>query len=147
MEICYLSKSFYEKYGSLKEILNKENRPYAVCIIECFENKFAIPFRSHINKNNKDCFITDTKTNAGLDFQKSVVIKNENYIDKTKRPEIRNVDYQAIHFKDFEIQKKFQEYLLFYKKEILRHRKNPKIILSARIKFSSLQYFHSELKI
>ncbi|MBQ0051800.1 MAG: hypothetical protein KBT11_07040 [Treponema sp.] len=147
MEICYLSKEFYEKYKNCKEILNKEDRPYSVLIVESCGKKFAIPFRSHVNQNNKDCYITDEKIRAGLDFQKSVILNEELFVDKTKRPEIRNIDYQAIHFKDEEILKAFEKYLSYYRKEILRNQRNPNIRLNARVQFSSLQYFHKELNL
>jgi len=145
MKICLLSQDFYNSYKNASEILKKQNRPYAVFLIELYGLKFAIPFRGNINKNNKDCFITDNNLNAGLDFQKSVVITKEIFIDKNVQPQIRNVDYMAILFRDNEIKQKFLKYLNFYKKEILRQKNNPNIKINARIHFSSLQYFHKEL--
>lgn len=145
MEFCFLSLLFYEKYGDYKEILIKQNRPYTVLIIESSGHKFAIPFRSHINTNNRDCFITDKTTNAGLDFQKSVVITNESYIDTTKRPEIRNIDYKAIQFKDYKIKRKFESFLKFFMDEYKRYKEHPELKQNARIQFCSLQYFTKEL--
>ena len=45
------------------------------------------------------------KNNAGLDFQKAVIIIDESYINTSARPEVRNIDYMAIHFKDYEIKR------------------------------------------
>ncbi|WP_335996910.1 hypothetical protein [Fusobacterium polymorphum] len=43
MEFYLLTKKFYEKYSNCKEILEKENRPYTICIIEINKLTFAIP--------------------------------------------------------------------------------------------------------
>ncbi|MBR4321211.1 hypothetical protein [Treponema sp.] len=145
MEFCFLSKEFYEKYKKCKEILVKQDRPYTVLIIETVNKKFAIPFRSHINPNNRDCFITDKANNAGLDFQKSVVIVKDSYVSTTDRPEVRNIDYIAIHFKDYEIKRKFESFLKFFMSEFKRHKEKPELKTNARIQFCSLQYFTKEL--
>lgn len=145
MEFCFLSSAFYEKYKDCKEILVKQDRPYTVLIVETIGKKFAIPFRSHINENNKDCFITDKSNNAGLDFQKSVVIKDDSFININERPEVRNIDYMAIHFKDYEIKRKFETFLNYYITEYKRHKNNPRLKTNARIQFCSLQYFIKEL--
>lgn len=145
MEFCFLANEFYEKYKGCKEILVKQDRPYTVLIIETVNKKFAIPFRSHINPNNRDCFITDKANNAGLDFQKSVVIENDSYISTTDRPEVRNVDYMAIHFKDYEIKRKFESFLKFFMSEFKRHKEKSELKTNARIQFCSLQYFTKEL--
>ena len=145
MEFCFLTASFYEKYKDCKEILVKQERPYTVLLVETVGKKFAVPFRSHINPNNHDCFITDKSSNAGLDFQKAVVITNDAFIDKTARPEVRNIDYMAIHFKDYEIKRKFESFLKFFIDEYKRHKANPKLKTNARIQFCSLQYFTKEL--
>lgn len=145
MEFCFLSAAFYEKYRNCKEILIKQDRPYTVLIIETIGKRFAIPFRSHINPNNRDCFITDKENNAGLDFQKAVVIINDTYINTNARPEVRNIDYMAIHFKDYEIKRKFEIFLNFYINEYKRHKENPQLKTNARIQFCALQYFTKEL--
>ena len=145
MEFCFLTSEFYEKYKNCKEILVKQDRPYTVLIIETIGKKFAIPFRSHINPNNHDCYITDKSINAGLDFQKSVIITNDAYINTLERPEVRNIDYMAIHFKDFEIKRKFESFLKYYMNEYKRHKDNPDLKRNARIEFCSLQYFLNDL--
>ena len=145
MEFCFLSAAFYERYGNCKEILVKQDRPYTVLIVEAVGKKFAIPFRSHINPKNRDCFITDIESNAGLDFQKTVVIADERYIDTARRPEIRNIDYRAIHFKDHEIKRRFESFLRFYIREYRRHKVQPGLKPNARIQFCALQYFAKEL--
>ena len=145
MEFCFLSKEFYEKYKNCKEILVKQDRPYTVLIVETVNKKFAIPFRSHINPNNRDCFITDKANNAGLDFQKSVVLVKDSYVSTTDRPEVRNIDYMAIHFKDYEIKRKFESFLKFFMDEYKRHKEKPELKPNARIQFCSLQYFTKEL--
>lgn len=54
-------------------------------IIETVNKKFAIPFRSHINPNNRDCYITEKSNNAALDFQKTVVVMKDSYVNAVAR--------------------------------------------------------------
>lgn len=45
---------------------------------------FAIPLRSNIR--HKNAFWTDTSNGCGLDFSKTVILTDDNYIDKHRKP-------------------------------------------------------------
>lgn len=145
MDLWYLSTAFYNKYKDCPEILTKgETRPYIILLVEVENNKFAIPIRTHL-PNIKDRYITNPITNSGLDYTKAVVISSEEYIDTSKYPEIEHKEYNYIKFKEREIKKAFSKFIAEYKKDYLRHKKNPSIPESSRFKYTALQYFKKEL--
>jgi len=82
MEFHRLSAAFYTQFGQYEEILNKEERPYYVLLLELDGLTYAIPLRSHIR--HPYCFIADNSSgqNSGLDYSKAVVIIDSiQYID------------------------------------------------------------------
>lgn len=147
MELRYLSQLFYNKYKNCTEILNKgETRPYIILVIEVENKKFAIPIRTNLHKT-KDCYESNPQTNSGLDYTKAVVILKDEYIDTTKYPEIDHKEFNYIKFKEREIKLSFEKFLVDYKKDFIRHKKNPKIPVNPRFQFCTLQYFIKELGI
>ena len=116
MELRYLSSIFYQKYKNCPEIMSKgETRPYIILLVETDGFKFAIPIRTHLHKT-KDCYESNPKTNSGLDYTKSKEIKLA-----------------------------FAKFVADYKKDVIRHEKNPSIPANPRFQFCSLQYFKKEL--
>lgn len=144
MEIKYLSSEFYKKYSNCTEILRKESRPYVIIVLQIGKDKFAIPIRSHLHKT-QDCFESNPQTNSGLDFTKALFIEKDSYIEATKFPEITHKEFNYIKFKEREIKLSFEKFLMAYKKDVLRHKKNPKIPQNPRFRFCTFQYFHKEL--
>lgn len=147
MELRYLSPAFYSKYNNYPEIMSKgETRPYIILIIEIENNKFAIPIRTNLHKT-KDCYESNPDTNSGLDYTKAVVITREDYIDTTRYPEIEHKEFNYIKFKEREIKIAFTKFVQDYKKDVIRHAKNPSIPENPRFKYCTLQYFKKELGI
>ncbi len=145
MELRYLSSIFYQKYKNCPEIMSKgETRPYIILLVETDGFKFAIPIRTHLHKT-KDCYESNPKTNSGLDYTKSVVITRDDYIDSKRFPEIDHKEYNYIKFKEKEIKLAFAKFVADYKKDVIRHEKNPSIPANPRFQFCSLQYFKKEL--
>ncbi|MBO4858320.1 MAG: hypothetical protein J5527_07385 [Treponema sp.] len=145
MELRYLSQLFYNKYKDCTEILNKgETRPYIILIIEVENKKFAIPIRTNLHKSI-DCYESNPQTNSGLDYTKSVVISKEEYIDTTRYPEIEHKEFNYIKFKEKEIKLAFEKFVNDYKKDVIRHNKNPNIPANPRFQYCTLQYFKKEL--
>ena len=145
MELRYLSSLFYQKYKDCKEIMNKgETRPYIILIIEVENNKFAIPIRTNLHKS-KDCYETNPESNSGLDYTKAVVITRDDYIDSSRYPEIEHKEYNYIKFKEREIKFAFTKFVSEYKKDYIRHQKNPNIPENPRFRYCTLQYFKTEL--
>lgn len=147
MELRYLSAVFYQKYKGCTEILSKgEIGPYIIILIEVEKYKFAIPIRTNLHKT-KDCYESNPQTNSGLDYTKAVVISHDDYIDSTKYPEIEHKEYNYIKFKEKEIKIAFTKFVEDYKKDVIRHKKNPNIPANPRFQYSTLQYFKKELGI
>ena len=131
MELRYLSSVFYQKYKDCTEIMSKgETRPYIILLIEVENNKFAIPIRTNLHKT-KDCDESNPQANSGL--------------DSTKYPEIEHKEYNYIKFKEREIKIAFAKFVADYKKDIIRHKKNPNIPSNPRFQYRTLQYFKKEL--
>ena len=145
MELRYLSSLFYQRYNDCPEIMNKgETRPYIILVIEVEKTKFAIPLRTNLHKTT-DCYESNPETNSGLDYTKAVVILKNEYIDLTRFPEIEHKEYNYIKFKEREIKISFAKFISDYKKDVIRHKKNPSIPENPRFKYCSLQYFKKEL--
>ena len=139
----HLTKKFYEKYSNCNEILKKEDRPYCVALFEVDGIIFAIPFRTHIN--HKNCYIFKNSTrseNAGLDFTKAVVIKDDIFIGEEAW--VESSEYSEFINKHKVIANRFNKFIKNYKKWVL----NPEYYKAQNvIKFSSLKYFYEELGI
>ena len=145
MELRYLSSVFYQKYKDCTEIMSKgETRPYIILLVEVENNKFAIPMRTNLHRTN-DCYESNPQSNSGLYYTKAVVISHDGYIDSTKYPEIEHKEYNYIKFKEREIKIAFEKFVADYKKDIIRHKKNPNIPPNPRFQYCTLQYFKKEL--
>ena len=144
MKFHRLSSIFYEQFANHEEILNKENRPYHVLVLELDGLTYAIPLRSHITHSY--CFIADKSDgqNKGLDYTKSVVIAKSDYVDSNPVT-IRQNEYNVYKKQEFNIKKQFSSYVTRYKKEIRRRLANPALPVSSLCSYSSLKYFHKEL--
>ena len=146
MKFHRLSSIFYEQFGNFEEILNKENRPYYVLLLELDSLTYAIPLRSHIT--HPYCFIADSSDsqNKGLDYSKAVVITESQYIDSNPVT-IRQKEYNIYKMQEFKIKKQFSSYVARYRKEVRRRIANPALPASALCLYSSLKYFHKELRL
>ena len=137
MKLIILTKDFYAAYGHLKEILKKQDRPYACVEIELDGLTFAIPFRHHINHG----FSFHTIGEAGLDFTKAIVITDSSYIS-SDRPTIESAEFSIIKKEEQKIKYQFKRFLQQYRKAL----KRPEVPRNARmIAYSALQYFKEYL--
>ena len=144
-DLVFLSQNFYNEYPpeSYPEMQRKPNRPYLVIIVEVRNLTFAIPLRHHIAHNYS--FITNRPERWGLDYSKAVVISRPDFIErpKTRSIMIERSEYDKITENYKNIQKKFECFLDFYEKSVLKGTPLSEPVL----KYSSLQYFHNELGI
>lgn len=136
MNFFFLSESFYQDYSGCCEIELKNVRPYVQVYIQLGGTRFAVPLRSHIK--HPHVLWTDKENGCGLDFSKAVVVLKDEYIDKTKKPHIRQNEYDVLRGKEHLIQQKLQQYINTYKKakrriDVPRNR--------ALCQYSTLQYF------
>lgn len=143
MKFNFLKKEFYEEYKNCKELEKKENRPYAcITLITIKNTTFAVPIRSHIKHNY--AFFTNENKDKGLDFSKSVIIKDTKKFISTTTAYIDKEEYKKLLGKEKFIEKKLQSYIKIYKKAL----KTPNSLTNKKIlEYSTLQYFHKELEI
>ena len=133
MKLILLSREFYIRYSSCKEILRKENRPYVSVEIRIDDVLYAVPFRHHIK--HKNAFITYDE--CGLDFSKAVVIESDLYIsDQTPRVDTR--EWNIIKSSQNKIIFEFKKFLRQYKRA-LKNPDNPRS--RSFLRYCSLQYF------
>ena len=138
----YLSADFYKKYTRIQypEIEGKIDRPYVQIFILLKGVQYAIPLRSSIN--HPHVFWTDKENKCGIDFSKAVVIESDNYIDKTRVPQLRQHEFNALKGKEIVIVRRFESYIAKYlkaKKDLTKYA-NKRLVA-----YSTLQYFEHYL--
>lgn len=138
MKLRILSERFYDTYSHCKEILKKENRPYACMTIEIDGLLFAIPFRHHIRHQYSFHTIGD----AGLDYTKTVVITDIAFLSDDK-PSIESNEFSIIKRNEQKIRYGLAKYIRQYKRA-MKHRDNPRSELI--LKYSALKYFEEYLQ-
>ena len=153
VEICQLSEEFYKAYPEelYPEIMIKDNRPYTCLLIETHDDYLiCIPFRSHILHKNAFFFSESSRskrTPSGLDYKKSVIIKDKTYIDNTNTVVVDGDEYNEtiINIEKIvsEVHAYIQDYILHVKgTNVLHHRE-----FLRRYEFSTLPYFHDILEL
>ncbi|MCY6354742.1 type III toxin-antitoxin system TenpIN family toxin [Clostridium sp. ZS2-4] len=142
MKFLFLTQQFYSDYMHCTEIEKKINRPYIMFKVTIDEIDYAVPLRSNIN--HKYVYWTDKENNCGLDFSKTVIITDSNYIDTSTNPYIRPNEFKTLKGKQHIIKKKLSKYIKDYKKALqhLEAKHNETLC-----NYSTLQYFHTELGI
>ena len=111
----FLSDIFYKSYpcSQYPEIEQKQLRPYIQVLTQINGIQYAIPLRSNIK--HPHVLWTDKKNRCGLDFSKAVVILDNSYIDYSKSPHIRKIEFDALRGKDFRIKQLMIKYINDYK--------------------------------
>ena len=137
-----MSSSFYHAYPEnlYPEIEQKTNRPYIYVATRINGVQFAVPLRSNIHHGH--VLWTDKPNRCGLDFSKSIVIEQEEYIDHDRIPHIRQHEFESLRGKEYIIQQKLNAYIKNYKKA-----KSKQTITANKelCKYSTLQYFERYL--
>lgn len=99
-DIYSLSAQFFADYpdSQYPEITRKQGRPYSCLLIEYFDDLFiCIPFRSHVPHPYAYHFKTSARSrrsSSGLDYTKSVLIKNSDYLDTTSSATVDQDEYK-----------------------------------------------------
>jgi protein AbiQ len=138
----FLTKEFYKNYKDYSEIEKKPERPHVLILINFDNLEFAIPLRSSIKHNY--AVWTNKKNKCGLDLSKSIVITNKKYIDSETKVYIRPEEHKKLIGKEYFIKQKLETYIKKYKKALKKQNINSNKMLCD---FSTLKYFHKELKI
>ncbi len=140
MVFVFLSPEFYQDHVSCPEIEQKSTRPYVCVQVTVNGIPFAVPLRSHIC--HPHVLWTDRASGCGLDFSKAVVLAKPGYIDSTRRPHIRQNEFDALRGKEFLIKQRLLQYIRAYKKAKKRLDVPRNMTLC---QFSTLQYFEQYL--
>lgn len=147
ISIKKLEESFYKENplkeslhdGSNGDIEQNKIRGYGVLIVRINEGMlFGIPLRSHISHHNGYITIGE----KGLDYTKSVIIKDLSYIS-SESFKIPQEQYIKIKEKNLYIRERFEKYVKKYIKAVNRNDKN----ILKEYKYSTLQNYHKELGI
>ena len=99
-EIYCLSARFFSDYphDQFPEIATKMGRPYSCLLIEYWDDLFiCIPFRSHIRHPYAYHFKSSARSlrgQSGLDYTKSVLIQNNDYLDTTTAAIVDQDEYK-----------------------------------------------------
>ena len=137
VKFVLLTQQFYSDYSQYPEILQKEDRPHIQAQIEVDGSIFCVPLRSNISHPN--VLWTDKANKCGLDFSKTVVIvDSQKYIDQTRHPVIRQIEFDALRGKEFIIETNLKKYIAKYKAaKDKRHIPRNSLL----VQYSTLQYF------
>lgn len=138
MKLKILSEKFYQTYSNCKEILKKEDRPYACLTLELNGLLFAIPFQHHISHP----YAFHTVGEAGIDYTKTVIITDALFLSDDI-PTVESKEFAILKRNEQKIRYELSKYVNQYKRA-MKHRSNPR---SERImKFSTLKYFEEYLQ-
>jgi protein AbiQ len=136
MTFVFLNKKFYDDYADCVEIEKKEIRPYTQVYTTINRLIFAIPLRSHID--HPHVLWTNKKEHCGLDFSKAVIILKSDYIDNSRKPHIRQDEFENLRGKEYIIKQNMIKYINDYKeaKQNFEIDRNKKLC-----SYSTMQYF------
>lgn len=151
-DIFKLTGKFYQDYPKDKypELCEKESRPYNCLLVETDDYIMAIPYRTNLNPNNKDCYrfknsARSVASSSGLDYQKMIIISNTDYLEATGYS-IDNDEYlETVK----NIKRIVDEAVTYLKNYVRHHTEEPmnRHDYQRAYRFSTLQYFHKELGI
>ena len=150
--LAQLTTKFYEDYphNVYPEILNKEKRAYNCFIFKLWDDRFiCVPYRTEINHKYAYSFKQSARSklhNSGLDFSKSVIITDENYICTQSAVVDTDEFHETIANIDI-IANKVLQFVTDYIDYIKFQNNMSKQEFNRRYRYSPLKYFHKELNI
>lgn len=139
MKYRFLSQSFYLDYPThlFPELEHKADRPYTIICITLNNYTFALPMRSHIC--HKYAYITDKANMCGVDYSKAVYISKQAYIDESRKPFIRQNEFNFLRGKEHILKTKFVKYI----REYVKAQKSLDPNKMKPFDYSTLHYFES----
>lgn len=136
MNFFFLSQEFYDDYLNCSEIEQKIDRPYVMIGVKINNVPFAVPLRSNIN--HKYVLWTDVQNRCGVDFSKAIVLTSMKYVDISRKPHIRQNEFESLRGQEQKIEQKMRQYIAAYKKAKARLDVPRNQIIC---QYSTLQYF------
>lgn len=145
--IYHLSRKFFEDYPHSRypEIATKNMRPYSCLLVEYLPDLFlCVPFRSHIRHPYAYHFKSSARSRqscSGLDYSKSVLLKDMRYLDDTTPALVDQDEYRETIVNLPRIIREASRYVLDYKDHITHiHLLHPREF-ERRYGKSTLPYF------
>lgn len=151
-QILNLTDAFYNEYSGsqYKEIMKKRERPYNCLLLQSHYDYFiCIPYRSNINHKNAYFFKGSRRSKrkkSGLDFSKILIIKEPKYIG-TSDAIIDKDEYNETYYNIGLIKNEAEKYVDGYVNDMMNRKIIHKKEFKRKYQFSTLKYFHKELKV
>lgn len=147
VEIHSLSAQFFAdySYAQYPEIAVKKERPYSCLLVEYMDDLFiCIPFRSHVRHPYAYHFKNSSRSQrsrSGLDYTKSILIKNSEYLDTSTPALVDQDEYKETMTNLPRIVQEVFEYISDYKDDLNGVRKLHPREWQRRYGRSTLPYF------
>jgi len=137
VRLVFLTSKFFDDYKNCPEIETKQDRPYVCAQLEIDGITYCVPLRSNVR--HEYTILTDKENNCGLDFSKTVVAAKAEHIDNTRRPHIRQNEFDVLkRLNHYDISRELKKYIRDYK----RAKAHPEVPHNRELlKYSCLQYF------
>ncbi len=152
IEVKKLSTQFYLDYKGeeYSELLSKEERAYCCFIIKCRDYYICVPYRTNISRNNAYFFTSSKRSKthkSGLDYEKIVIITDiDTYLDNSS-PTVDNDEYIETIISSEKIVSEVLKYVDNYVKHCKGVKKMHPREFARKYQYTTLQYFHEQLKI
>ena len=150
--IYNLSADFFADYphDRYPEIAMKKERPYSCLLIEYLDDLFiCIPFRSHVRHPYAYHFKNSARSKrsrSGLDYTKSILIKNNAYLDTITPAIVDQDEYKETIVNLPRIVEEVFDYISDFKDDLNAVRKLHPKEWQRRYGRSTLPYFESFLR-
>ena len=146
MDIRPLKQDFYNQLVVGKPQVLQKDRGYGIVTITINTLTYAIPLRSNLNhKNGFKTIAINIRGNIswnGLDYSKALIVQPDN-IESVSFKKKDQKEFDKIQENKDKIKSEFEKYVSNYIKCVERGTSST----DRRFKFTTLQYFHSELGI
>lgn len=150
-ELSLLSPKFIQDYppDRYPELMYKQGRPYTCLLIGSHDDYFiCVPFRSSIGHKNAFLF-TETarskKSKSGLDYSKTAIIKDTDYLDATTKAIIDQDEYTEMMRNLSAIVLDVNNYINTYIDHISGASPMQPRAYARKYQYSTLPYFHDIL--
>ncbi len=151
VELSLLSSRFALDYPLIRypELLHKAGRPYTCLLIASHDDYFiCIPFRTSINHKNAFLFtgtLRSRKAKSGLDYSKTVIIKDTAYLDSSAKAIVDRDEYSEMIKNISTIVKDASRYVDTYIKHVVGSSPLHPKVYARKYQYSTLPYFHDIL--
>lgn len=147
-DICLVKKAFFDDFPNLKAEGNKkEMRLYLGIRIKLDDNNYFIPFESKLfdhpalKDTSQYSLPSSTRPNAGLNFEKCLIINDLSYIEILAEPGLAHSQYKKLVEEQDLIIERLEIYIQKFIKACEKKREKREFMF----KFSTLHEFKSEL--